>query len=152
MKHCKNCKQTKSAEHFYKDTRYADGLRTPCKDCCREYKRAYYLDPEKADRKRAQDRQRQSKPEVREHRNQTARLYRQTPRFKELMAAQRIKHKAKWAACDKLHTAVRYGKVKRGECAVCGCAKVEGHHEDYSKPLEVVWLCKKHHVELHRNP
>jgi len=32
-------------------------------------------------------------------------------------------------------------------CEVCGCEKSEAHHEDYSKPLEINWLCKKHHIE-----
>lgn len=32
-------------------------------------------------------------------------------------------------------------------CEVCGKEKSEAHHEDYTKPLEVTWLCKKHHAE-----
>jgi hypothetical protein len=40
--------------------------------------------------------------------------------------------------------------LARQPCSVCGAMKVEAHHTDYSKPLEVVWLCKKHHAEAHR--
>lgn len=46
--------------------------------------------------------------------------------------------------------AVRYGKLLRQPCEVCGEAKTEGHHSDYSKPLDVRWLCRLHHIELHR--
>lgn len=35
-------------------------------------------------------------------------------------------------------------------CEVCGTKDVEKHHPDYSKPLEVKWLCRDHHLELHR--
>jgi hypothetical protein len=35
-------------------------------------------------------------------------------------------------------------------CEVCGELKVNGHHEDYSKPHVVIWLCKDHHAERHR--
>lgn len=42
--------------------------------------------------------------------------------------------------------AVNTGKIRKGIC-FCGDKKVEGHHEDYSKPFEVMWLCKKHHIE-----
>lgn len=42
------------------------------------------------------------------------------------------------------------GKIKKGPCSICGTNElVEGHHEDYSKPLDVIWLCQKHHKELH---
>jgi hypothetical protein len=34
-------------------------------------------------------------------------------------------------------------------CVVCGNPKTDGHHEDYSKVLDVVWLCRKHHMERH---
>ena len=44
-------------------------------------------------------------------------------------------------------TAIRRGKIVRGEfCEICGrTIKVQAHHEDYSKPLEIVWLCSKCH-------
>ena len=48
-----------------------------------------------------------------------------------------------------LHVYVKRGNVTKGTCEVCGSANVQGHHKDYSKPLDVVWLCKKHHNEIH---
>lgn len=50
-----------------------------------------------------------------------------------------------------LHVYVKRGKVAKGPCEVCGTrALVEGHHEDYARPLVVRWLCRKHHADLHR--
>ena len=43
------------------------------------------------------------------------------------------------------------GKIERQPCEHCGIEKSEAHHPDYSKPLEVKWLCKKCHVQLHKN-
>ncbi len=54
-------------------------------------------------------------------------------------------------ARDKVRSAVYQGKIKRLPCEKCGDPNSEAHHEDYSKPLEVVFLCKKHHNELHRS-
>lgn len=48
-----------------------------------------------------------------------------------------------------LKTYVSRGKIKRGVCAVCGSPDVEGHHADYDRPLDVTWLCTRHHLELH---
>jgi hypothetical protein len=48
-----------------------------------------------------------------------------------------------------LNTAVKAGKIFRGSCLFCGSDKVHGHHRDYSKPLEVIWLCAKCHFRLH---
>jgi hypothetical protein len=45
--------------------------------------------------------------------------------------------------------AIKNGKITRMPCEVCGGLKVDAHHDDYSKPLEVRWLCKKHHREVH---
>lgn len=44
--------------------------------------------------------------------------------------------------------AVRRKEIIRRPCEVCGNPKSEGHHDDYSRPLEVRWLCRKHHDEI----
>ncbi len=44
-------------------------------------------------------------------------------------------------------TNIRSGKLTKGNCLVCGSTKTEAHHKDYSKPLDVEWLCKEHHIE-----
>ena len=34
-------------------------------------------------------------------------------------------------------------------CQVCGEEKVDGHHWDYVRMLDVIWLCRKHHQDVH---
>lgn len=49
--------------------------------------------------------------------------------------------------------AVKTGALIRPtECAVCFMEHryIEAHHEDYSKPLDVLWLCRPCHREVHR--
>lgn len=53
-------------------------------------------------------------------------------------------------ARGRVRDAVRYGKLaKPNRCDHCGrCvpkALLDGHHHDYSKPLEIVWLCRSCH-------
>lgn len=49
-----------------------------------------------------------------------------------------------------LNHAVQQGKITRECCEVCEDPKSEAHHGDYTKPLEVRWLCKKCHWEEHK--
>ena len=46
--------------------------------------------------------------------------------------------------------AIKKGKLFRKPCVICGELKVQAHHEDYDKPLEVRWLCNKHHRARHQ--
>lgn len=49
-----------------------------------------------------------------------------------------------------LQSAVRRGEIQRQPCAVCGAKGEHAHHDDYGRPLDVVWLCLRHHHERHR--
>ena len=40
--------------------------------------------------------------------------------------------------------------MSRQLCEICG-KPAQAHHDDYDKPLEVRWLCPKHHMEWHKN-
>jgi hypothetical protein len=47
---------------------------------------------------------------------------------------------------------IRQGVLIRLPCEVCSTDEdVQAHHDDYEKPLEVRWLCRKHHREHHNN-
>jgi hypothetical protein len=63
----------------------------------------------------------------------------------------RSAHPGATAAHKLVARALATGALTRQPCKVCGDPKVEAHHPDgrYDRPLEVDWLCKKHHRALH---
>ena len=65
-------------------------------------------------------------------------------------AERRARAPEKYRARAEFSNAIRSGKVIRQPCSVCGDSESEGHHPDYSKPLDVIWLCIPHHNEEHR--
>lgn len=62
----------------------------------------------------------------------------------------RVYDESKVRARRAVHVALTTGALTRLPCEVCGSATVDAHHEDYSKPLDVRWLCRSHHLALHR--
>lgn len=70
---------------------------------------------------------------------------------KEAKRKYRKSNKQRFRAYNLLNKAVSRGNIFKSPCAECGHNKVEAHHADYSKPLDVLWLCRKHHRELHKN-
>jgi hypothetical protein len=46
---------------------------------------------------------------------------------------------------------IKTGILIRESCRICGTNEnIEAHHEDYSKPLDIIWLCRNHHREHHK--
>lgn len=68
----------------------------------------------------------------------------------EYARKRREKFPEKSRARDMVNNAVKSGKLIKLPCEECGSTKrVNGHHDDYSKPLKVVWLCPQHHKLKH---
>ena len=101
------------------------------------YMREWYRRPGNAHR------QRESQHASRLRRLDAARAYDRARGF-------RVYDEHKKRARAEVTWAILRGDLLRQPCEVCGETRVDAHHEDYSKPLEVRWLCRCHHMELHR--
>lgn len=55
-------------------------------------------------------------------------------------------------AHDAVFRAIRRGDLVRQNCEKCGKSNTHAHHEDYSRPLDVRWLCPECHAEIHFGP
>ena len=59
--------------------------------------------------------------------------------------------KMKNSARAYLRIYLKRGKIIKGNCVICGTSeKIEGHHHDYHKPLDVTWLCRSCHSKKHK--
>ena len=118
MKTCTKCKRELSLSQFHRYNRRGETHYAQCRDCQAEYK----------------------------HKNKDKLLIAQYKRRKE----KRIELSPKVKAWSKLHYALRAGKIiKPGLCSICGNTEnIQGHHEDYNKPFEVIWVCQKCHAGL----
>lgn len=56
----------------------------------------------------------------------------------------------KKSARRKVQTEIEAGRIQRGSCSICNSPNAEAHHSDYSKPLDITWLCDKHHGQIER--
>jgi hypothetical protein len=77
-------------------------------------------------------------PGVRERRNEQMRGYAK-------LEANRPRFEARW----QVGRALTSGRLSRLPCEVCGATNAQAHHDDYSQPLSVRWLCRTHHIEHH---
>lgn len=154
MKKCFKCGCKKPLSDFYKHKMMADGHLNKCKDCARtdvksnrECKANYY---KKYDAWRFQN---DAKVKDRHKR------YLSTP---DGIAAMRraqydwiLSNPEKRAAHVLLGNAVRSGRLEKpSNCSSCGLffpsRKIHAHHHDYTKPLDVTWLCVYCHVDIHK--
>lgn len=135
MKTCFKCKQTLPLVAFYAHPRMADGHLNKCIECTKQDVKRRYYSPDGRERVRRYEQERFRS----EHRKHAIRLYQQ---------ARRLRSPEKYLARTAVGNAVRDGRLVRGACEVCGCPDTQAHHEDYFRPLDVQWLCFKHHREV----
>jgi hypothetical protein len=134
---CFKCQQRLPVESFYRHPMTADGRLGKCKGCTkRDVAKNYY---DRHQQYRDYDKRRNHTPERRAaiHRYQRERRRRNPEKA--------------WAR-QVTRRAVAKGILTRLPCQVCGDLFTEAHHHDYSKPLDVRWLCfichRKEHGQL----
>lgn len=133
MKQCFKCGETKPLTEFYAHPQMADGRLGKCKACAKEDVRANYA--ARREQYSAYEQERHQRPERKAAKQEGTRRYRE-------------RHPDRHKAHSAVSNAIRDGRLERGPCAHCGTTeKVQAHHHDYSRPLDVTWACFKCHRE-----
>jgi len=133
IKTCFKCGAEKPLTEFYKHPQMGDGHLNKCKTCTKADVHAYRHESPNRAKVLEYDRRRGSRQGL------------------DYLREYRSKNPAKYKAHKALGNAVRDGRItKPDSCSHCHMqARLEGHHEDYKKPLDVVWLCPACHKSLH---
>lgn len=148
MKRCIRCKELKGLSEFYEHPQMADGLLAKCKGCCK--KAASERRQAKIEEVRQYDRDRANLPHRVAQRYAYDRTKNGRKAHKKANQLWSAENPRKRAAQILFRNRSRYDKsLAPLPCERCG-AKAHAHHEDYDKPLEVVWLCPIHHKQRHR--
>jgi len=157
LKRCRRCWAVKLASEFTRDSSRPDGLSRNCRKCDAERSKQRRL--RDGDLLRVRERQRYSADPDRQRK--AAAEYRRSDRGKRLNARAVQRYRARNAEKHAAHVEVRKAiaagiltKPDRCELAhLGGCSgRLEAHHHDYTRPLEVRWLCVSHHQSRHYKP
>ena len=130
---CSKCQQNKLVGDFHKNRSTKDGLSWWCKVCHLAAVCKYRANPA-------------NKQKISE--------YNQSPHRKaknsEYTRQYRAKHQNKCKAKSAVLTAKRQKLlISPNRCSICGKSSIlDAHHADYSKPLEIQWLCRKCHSNI----
>ena len=132
IKECSKCKTFKFKCHFYKLKSGADGLYAQCKECHKIQVSEY----------------------TRENIDKIVEKSK-TPKGREIQKRSTESWVTKNRSKKNIHVqtshAIRSGLIKKKNCEVCNESYlVDAHHDDYNKPLNIRWLCRKHHKKFHK--
>jgi len=130
FKRCFKCEKEKPIHEFYQHQHMADGHLNKCKECTRKDIKGYRLN--RINYYREYDRNRGSRQSL------------------SYLRKYRKENPEKYAAHIILNNKLASGIIEKEPCEKCGSTKnIHGHHKDYSKPLDVNWLCCPCHKEEH---
>lgn len=131
MKPCRLCSSVKAVEDYYLNSGKPMHI---CKECHKTVVRARRL----------------TNPAVQEYDRKRAKSPHRKALNRQVSAAWRERHPDAYRAQTAVGNALRDGRIARGLCSFCGTDQnVHGHHRDYSRPLDVTWLCAKCHHRIH---
>ena len=135
QKKCFKCLSVKPLSEFYKHKSMADGHLNKCKSCTR----TDVLDHRSKNLEsiRAYDRERAKRPE-------------RIKAVREVVYNWRHEDKRRGAAHSAVARAMKSGRIVKRACERCGAEKAYAHHENYDRPLDVVWLCQADHKQRHK--
>ena len=130
---CRKCGIEKATGQFFRHKKNKDGLQAYCKKCTGERAKKYRRSSAEAMKK-----------------------FRASAKGKEWIRAYKKRFRLIHADKQKAHQRVTWarhtGKLIPQPCEVCGATdRLEAHHDDYSKPMVVRWLCRPHHVAHHQS-
>ena len=149
MKPCFICNEKKLLTEFYKHSGMKDGHLNKCKECTKVGVRInrrdnleYYTNYEK---------HRANQPHRIAARYQYAQTNEGLKAGNRAKAAWSARNPIKQSAIYSAGNAIRDGKIEKASCCEdCGSeGRIHGHHDDYSKPLVVRWLCPPCHNTWH---
>jgi hypothetical protein len=156
MKTCKKCATTyeEAENQFHKDKSTKDGLQGNCIACKKIMKHNWYKRNKKLTYERSTNWHLNNPEKSRESQKKSASRPEARLKKRERNDTYRKNNPHKIKAHDILKRAVRSGKVVKPKCcAVCLAPvqkeELQGHHEDYDRPLCVVWLCVRCHTNYH---
>jgi len=152
-KECFKCNTIKPLNEFYKHSQMKDGHVNKCKECNKKDARDTRL--ENIDYYLEYDRNRSDNPKRVAARKDYAERMKTDPRAKEKKKIYTKSYQEKHAIKRGAHVIwgnyIKRKKVDPEPCANCsGTHDINAHHEDYTKPLEIIWLCKACHGKRHR--
>jgi hypothetical protein len=162
QRECTICKQEKLLEEFGKSSKGKFGHDAQCKKCkYQKSGRAYFLANkekcyENASKWAKENRQginERVKEDYEKNPNKYLdRLRENRKQNKDTLKRYRENNREKINAQNVLRDHVKRGNIiKPSNCSICNSTQwIEAHHADYTKPLEVVWICKKCHVAIHK--
>lgn len=143
MKMCRGCHVSKPAADFHASRGESSGLQSRCKECTRAWRRT--KEEKLCDKRYA------AKPHAKSAIASRQRKYNKSEAGKQSKKRHAEKHPDRVFARKVLQLALRMGQLARPEkCECCGQIPppmhdgrtgIQGHHPDYSKPLDVEWLC-----------
>ncbi len=143
MKTCFKCHEHKPLSEFYAHSKMSQGTLNKCKECTKADARAQHVRNMANPLWVAKERERQR---IKERERRASGRYIPSQEAKNAWA-KRNRHK-KSANC-KVGRHISRGLLQKQPCEICASTNVQAHHDDYTRPLDVRWLCVKHHNEHH---